>query len=364
MRRELAWTKIASMKVGRMKLGCMNVIFAVALLVCASGVRGQETQEPPPPAAAIMEGSAPGEAGPVIIQGNAMGDGPQLTIQAGPAGEAGQVMVQAGTVNGEAGVGEAGAFFENHIELLGFGGGARASKVVKGAPFSAVATSETTQTLADGNHIAHKTQTALYRDSVGRFRKEVTLPAIGPLAASGKPHSFIEISDPVAGTSYVLEPDQKVAREARGPVRMQFSDKTGPGGPGPGGPGANVIYRKLKDKESLEAENAKTESLGMQTIAGVNAEGTRITRTIPAGQIGNEKPITIVSEHWYSSDLQMDVQSTHSDPRFGNTTYTLTNIQRTEPAATLFAVPSDYSVEQGHRGKLFLNGAPPPPPDN
>jgi hypothetical protein len=96
----------------------------------------------------------------------------------------------------------------------------------------------------------------------------------------------------------------------------------------------------------------------------MNTEGTRITRTIPAGEIGNEQPITIVSERWYSADLQMDVKSTHTDPRFGTTTYTLTNIQRMEPAASLFAVPSDYSIEQGHKGKFLMNGAPPPPPDN
>ncbi len=92
--------------------------------------------------------------------------------------------------------------------LLGFGGGLHGGKVVKGAPFSAVAVSETTQTLADGNHITRTTQTNLYRDSQGRFRKEVTLSAIGPLAASGQPRSFVEINDPVAGAAYVLEPDQ------------------------------------------------------------------------------------------------------------------------------------------------------------
>jgi hypothetical protein len=102
----------------------------------------------------------------------------------------------------------------------------------------------------------------------------------------------------------------------------------------------------------------------------VNTEWTRTTRTIPAGEIGNEKPITIVSEHWYSADLQMDIKSTHSDPRFGNTTYTLTYIQRTEPAASLFAVPSDYTVTTGKNKMLIhtLGGpdAPPPlpPPDN
>jgi len=274
------------------------------------------------------------------------GESGTVMIQAGPAGEAGTVVV-----------GEDRGFFENHVELLGFGGGLHGGRVVKGAPFSAVATSETTQTLADGNHINRKTQTNLYRDSLGRFRKEVTLQAIGPLAASGQPHSFIEISDPVAGTNYVLEPEQKIARQMHGPIGMQVRTKDGPGG-------GNVFYRDFKEsKKELKEAEAKTESLGIETVGGVNAEGTRTTRTIAAGEIGNEKPITIVSERWYSPDMQMEVKSTHSDPRFGNTTYTLTNIQRTEPAATLFAVPAGYTIEQGHRGKFLMSG-PPPPPEN
>jgi len=310
----------------------IHVVFTAALLASAGVARAQETQEP---------------SLTVMMQEGAMAQ----------AGEAGTVTIQglSGGEHGGMGVGEGGAFFENHIELLGFGGGLHGGKIVKGAPFSAVATSETTQTLADGNHINRKTQTNLYRDSLGRFRKEVTLLAIGPLAASGQPHSFIEISDPVAGTNYVLEPDQKVARQMPGPIGMQVRMKGGPGGPG-----GNVFYHNLKESQEVEA---KIESLGIQTVGGVNAEGTRTTRTIPAGEIGNEKPITIISEKWYSPDLQMDVKSTHSDPRFGNTSYTLTNIQRAEPAATLLAVPAGYAIEQGHRGKFIAN-APPPLPDN
>lgn len=318
--------------------GWMNVVLTVVLLGGAGVVRAQETQEvpaPPPPEEMAQGGMLGAEPGTTVM------------IQAGALGEAGTVTA-----------GEGGAFFENHIELLGFGGGVHGGKVVKGAPFSAVATSETTQTLADGNHINRKTQTNLYRDSLGRFRKEVTLQAIGPLAASGQPHSFIEISDPVAGTNYVLEPEQRIARQMPGPIGMQIRTKGGPGG-------GNVFYRDFKEskKESKEAE-AKTESLGIETVGGVNAEGTRTTRTIAAGEIGNEKPITIISERWYSPDMQMEVKSTHSDPRFGNTTYMLTNIQRTEPAATLFAVPAGYTIEPGHRGKFVMNAAPPPPPDN
>src|SRR6202158_1536338 len=92
---------------------------------------------------------------------------------------------------------EAGMIGER-IELLGFEG-MHGGKVVTGVPFSAVAVSESAQTLADGNHIARKTQTNLYRDSQGRLREEVTVTAVGPLATSGQPKSFVFINDPVAG---------------------------------------------------------------------------------------------------------------------------------------------------------------------
>ena len=319
------------------EVGWMSAVLAAGLLVSAGTARAQDAKE------ATTQGR-------VVIQESGVAG-----AQEGP----GTVVVQAGVA------GEGDAFFADGIELLGFGG-LHGGKVVKGAPFSAIATSTTTQTLADGNHITRTTQTNLYRDSQGRFRREVTLPAIGPLAASGPPHSFIHISDPVAGTAYVLEPDQKVARQMPGHMGMGAKVRTNGGPGGPDGPGA-MLYRQFKT--GTANANIKTESLGPQTIEGVNTEWTRTTHTIPKGEIGNEQPITVVSERWYSADLQMDVKSTHSDPRFGNTTYTLTNIQRTEPATSLFAVPSDYTIEQGH-GRRFLTTLPPvsapapPPPDN
>ncbi len=82
-------------------------------------------------------------------------------------------------------------------------------------------------------------------------------------------------------------------------------------------------------------------------IEGVEAEGTRTTMTIPAGEIGNERPIEIVSERWYSPELQLVVMTRHSDPRSGETTYKLTNINRTEPAKSLFEVPAGYTIKEG-----------------
>jgi TonB family protein len=98
-----------------------------------------------------------------------------------------------------------------------------------------------------------------------------------------------------------------------------------------------------------EGERVKPvkESLGKQVIEGVEAEGTRTTITFPAGMMGNERPINIVSERWYSPELQTVVMTKHSDPRFGETSYRLTNINRGEPARTLFEVPSDYAVKEG-----------------
>jgi hypothetical protein len=253
---------------------------------------------------------------------------------------------------------EAG-MIEERIKLLGFEG-LHGGKVVTGVPLSAVAVQETKQTLADGNHISRKSQVNIFRDSQGRFRKEVTISGFGPLAASGQPKSFVVINDPVANANFVLHPETKVAETMGHPFL------------GMKGPMNGAFEGKLQTRQQQEiaSGNLKKEDLGAQTIAGVSAQGTRLTRTIHAGQIGNEKPILIVHETWFSNDLQMVVMSKRTNPWSGETTYTLTNIQRQEPAASLFAVPPDYTVTQGGPGRHGMhmqkfNGvtdAPPPPP--
>jgi len=177
----------------------------------------------------------------------------------------------------------------------------------------------------------------------------VALPTIGQFATNGAtpPHGIF-INDPVAGTSYVLEADRKIARE------MKMRQNEFRGGPGGGGPRPNA----------RNSANVTTQSLGTQMIGGIAAEGTRTVRTIPAGQIGNAKPIEISVERWYSSDLQMNVMIKRSDPRGVTTVYQLSNVVRSEPDAALFQVPSDYTVRQGggpRRGMRQGAGAPPPP---
>ena len=235
-------------------------------------------------------------------------------------------------------------------------------KTVKGAPYSAQAVTETTQVLADGNHITRKTTASVYRDSEGRTRQEQTIGGAGTYQTASKQTIFIH--DPVGGAHYVLIPDEKIARKMGPPPGGFIHDRTADGSASihvqsssattssdqaappqmrHEGGRFNVESRKSDDDDA----SRKVESLGKQTFDGVEAEGTRITHTIAAGEIGNDQPINIVMERWYSPDLQVVVMMKHSDPRNGENVYKLVNINRAEPAKSLFEVPSDYTVKEG-----------------
>jgi hypothetical protein len=227
------------------------------------------------------------------------------------------------------------------------------SRVTPNAPYSAESTNESIQTLADGNRIVHRMTTRVYRDSAGRTRRE-TLDADGQVV-------LVAIADPATGQNFVFDP--KINRVvSRSVVKIQTDDAN---------PGTTISHttsgttatsdEKVKVRsegsmvhvESLQGgeggntfffattphAKGQTEDLGQQTIEGVTATGKRTTTVIPAGAMGNEQPIKIVSEEWFSPELQVLVLTRHSDPRSGESTYRLTNITRTEPAKTLFEVP-------------------------
>jgi hypothetical protein len=279
---------------------------------------------------------------------------------------------------------------------------------VTGSPYSLDATIENAQTLTDGNRIVHRQTVHLYRDSKGRTRREETLAAIGPWAASGAPPTMITIHDPVSGVSYFLDPQRRIATKlpaaptgkavmvtggmvsgeaGDGPVTASVSSdhaaKTGSGvmvtggmvrgdeseGPvvvGVFGSAAGSSAAAGEGRNAVIALNAgpsarpsrpeeKSESLGTENISGLTADGTRITMTIPANAIGNERPVNIIRERWYSQDLQIVLRSTQTDPRFGTTAYEVTTISREEPSASLFTVPSDYKVTDAEHPVLINN---------
>jgi hypothetical protein len=225
---------------------------------------------------------------------------------------------------------------------------------VKSAPYSATINNESIQTLADGNRIVQTNTGTVSRDSQGRTRQDAALPAIGNLSAASAPH-LVFIQDPVAGTSYTLNLTDKTAW--KNPMSPGGTD--GPGaavgtffiqtasGPPPVPPPAPPMIALTKHLATDEQLEANTESLGSQTMEGVVVNGVRTTHTIPAGQIGNDRPISIVTEVWTSTDLKTIISSKRNDPRMGEQTFRLTNIVRAEPDPSLFTVPADFKIVDG-----------------
>jgi hypothetical protein len=215
-------------------------------------------------------------------------------------------------------------------------------RVVKNAPYSADLVTESTQTLADGSHV-HQTNTArVYRDSEGRTRREQSLGSLRSLSANAPHTQMVFINDPVAGVNYALNPVAKTANQS---AWTRHPGPNGQQGANGSRPQAQFAHQHQRGNDA----NVKTESLGTQTIEGVQAQGTRTTFTIPANTMGNDAAIQIVNERWYSPDLQMVVLTKHSDPRSGETVTRLSNINRAEPSAALFQVPSDFKVSQVSR---------------
>jgi hypothetical protein len=278
--------------------------------------------------------------------------------------------------------------------------GAVKGMTVKSAPYSGEEVIETNQVLADGTRIHRENRATVYRDSEGRTRREApdNITITDPVAnvtyfldpktmtgsklamASGNyafvhttssgpgangeaaTFSFHTTGDGPATISVNGTPlDDKAVAEAIAKAKASGATQTvtyerrevttavGSGGgmgigiatAGPGSPGM-----MMGGGTRVSLKRSPGEPLGKQTIEGVNAEGTRNVTTLDTGAIGNDRPIQITAESWYSADLQMVVMSKHSDPRTGDESFRLTNINRSEPAAYLFQAPASYQINE------------------
>ena len=269
---------------------------------------------------------------------------------------------------------QAGQGFQTANQTVKLMGAVKGS-TVKGAPYSGEEVVETTQVLADGTRIHQENKTTVYRDSEGRTRRE-------------NPNS-ITISDPVANVTYVLSTKNMTGSKlamaggtftmartntvtsSSGPTSFTFTTTTGDNPSETrifvnGGQidAASADEVKIRTQAKISAEASATsvamlsektrkmaavnpgEPLGKQMIEGVQAEGTRHILTIQAGEIGNDRPIQVTNESWYSPDLKLTVMTKRSDPRTGEEAFHLTNINRTEPAPYLFQVPAGYQINE------------------
>lgn len=202
---------------------------------------------------------------------------------------------------------------------------------VLGRPFSGTETRRTLQTLADGTHVEHSDTTQLYRDAQGRMRAETP--------------DRVFIYDPVAGFTADLFPSQKHYEKLPLKENTQIYFAL-----------AGSLAQVSRSAPTEAARNGQrsqtrrpgTEDLGPQFIGGIQVKGSRVTSIIPAGTFGNDRDIRVVNERWYSDDLQVLVKSVNNDPRFGVSTYELTNVTQAPPDAALFQIPIDYTEQRRH----------------
>src|ERR1043165_7281800 len=200
--------------------------------------------------------------------------------------------------------------------------------IVQDAPFSAVGIKETTQILSDGRPFVRRMVTSIYRDSKGRTRYEW-----GKATKNEGAGRAPMIYDAVTGAMYILDPANGRAAQLApslkdiGPLQ------------------AKVITPQSPPDNITQVVGETIEPLGTKIIEGVKAEGVRVTTTIPATEMPTKQPAKAIYERWYSQELRRNVLITSIAPRFGEATFRLTEIDRSEPASELFQVPAQYKLD-------------------
>ena len=234
-----------------------------------------------------------------------------------PAGP--EVLVLSGVSSGG---GEAGGFVYHEVM--------RGGEFVKGAPYTATAVTKTTQMLVDGNRIVNRSTALLARDSEGRTWREESVDHFGTVAVERA--RLVFIMDPVAKTQTILNLDDHTATvtkfEAAKVITIEQKRLAADTGKPP----------------AKSQVDVKQDTLGVDTIEGISCDHLLTKETVPGGSIGNERAIVITSDTCASPDLHLLLLRKRNDPRFGTSVYQLKDINRGEPAPTLFQVPAGFKV--------------------
>lgn len=189
--------------------------------------------------------------------------------------------------------------------------------LVTDRPYSVIRTVTIRRLLPDGDEFTRQTVTRLYRDSAGRTRQD-TLDSEGELD-----HSVITGLD---GATIFLDHRNQLAS---------------------GGARRSAVMPD-RDDDAAQAAAGKAgvvvEQLGQRDIEGVSATGRIVRR-----QVGKEgENIEVTTESWYAPELKMALYRKHSDPRYGDSTIELSELDRSEPDPALFEPPEDYELLVSH----------------
>jgi hypothetical protein len=192
------------------------------------------------------------------------------------------------------------------------------------APFSGVLLEQFEQTLDDGTRIARENHEVVMRDGKGRIYRARTIQRPGN--SESEPLRSVTITDTVAHLQYFCSPFRKVC------TQMGYR------------PPPTMLRPRIPD--SHKRSDIKVEELGTSNISGVEVEGKLVTRVIPEGTVGNDRPLTTTEELWHSNELDVDMQVKRTDPRMGTRTTTMTEVNVGEPDAKYFQIPEGYRVEE------------------
>jgi hypothetical protein len=223
-----------------------------------------------------------------------------------------------------------------------------------GQPFSADSVAETDKTLSDGNHIHRETHSKIFRDSQGRTRTETEV--LSPMPGNS-PFMHIFIMDPVEGRAIILDMEHKTATVSRFNTSRSAGSESETGtqplakprvsmAASPGQVSGLIASTGHVGGGLAALGKHSTEDLGTMTVEGLTVNGTRSLLTMPAGSVGNDKPIITTSEQWYSPDLKMVLLSSSENPESGKQVNKLVNIRTGDPDPLLFQVPPDFELKE------------------
>jgi len=226
-------------------------------------------------------------------------------------------------------------------------GGPLSSTPVPGAPFSADATTTVHALLGDGARLDQSTTDRYYRDSAGRVRIERHMEGLpAPKTTSERLIRTVIAPDPNRWPG-VYTVDARTGTAGLTPRSIMANTAGGnhwfdvPVG------GVRFLgFYRAGDLLSADAGafgDVRDEPLGTKRIAGVEATGRRITIVVPPGYHRNDQWTEMVDERWESAELQLLIQSRHSDSR-STIEYRVSNISRSEQPTHLFELPADYTV--------------------
>jgi hypothetical protein len=231
-----------------------------------------------------------------------------------------------GPFGGRGAGGPMAGMFEFGGLMGGFGG-----KVVTGKPILASFTITHSETLP-GNTISNTTTGTFARGADGSTYRDVKFTAMGPWAVSNKAQEICYIRNVTKGEQYIVNVTKGTYRAF--PIREHNPADAG----------------KKKDRPNSNNETVVDNPNGTYTDpvtnVGYAVDDRKVTRTIPAGTIGNANAMIITSERWRSTELDLLLEETHTDPRFGTTNYQLSNIGQS-PAASLFTPDPSFTLVQG-----------------